>query len=577
MRPGYFAAMGCWMAVISTLVLQAQETPAEPKGVAVSGTVIHSLTREPVRRAEVTLMPAPEGAWQSRGGSGAAGLLVAPGAQLPAGGPAQSPPRSTLTGADGAFRFENVAEGTYTVLVRREGMVSGRPGLGLSPQRIRVRAGAPMTGLRYALTPQAVITGRVLDDEGEPVQGAQAMALRRAAGLTGTSYMPSGPAAPTDDRGRYRLHNLPPGRYLVYAFGFTRTLAGEGQERATYVPVFYPDALTPLEAGWVRVEPGQELSDVDLRLRRAPARRISGRVLLEDGSPARQFMVSTFNSNAGFSVMSGRMRYGREPGSFILEEMTPGSHVLTARLMDASGPMMQRGAIAHVEVGDRDVEGVEIRIQPQFSLRGEVRLDGPGAESLKPLLSKLRIFLAPSGAGFGIGFGQADVEEDATFDVPVSSPGRYRVHLSGEAMQQAYVGSIRTSGGADAARELDLTAGAPESIVITLRTDAARIAARRQRAEKEEEACNPYFAALIEAAPEDRMKRQPIMAPVDNAGQAVLFPVPPGEYLIFGACAPDTAFIHDPDLLDSLVEKAEKIRVQAGEQRTVTLKDATPQ
>ncbi len=49
--------------------------------------------------------------------------------------------------------------------------------------------------------------------------------------------------------------------------------------------------------------------------------------------------------------------------------------------------------------------------------------------------------------------------------------------------------------------------------------------------------------------------------------------MPPGEYYIFGACAADMSFLYDPDLQESLSEKAEKIRVAPGEQKFVTLKD----
>lgn len=56
-------------------------------------------------------------------------------------------------------------------------------------------------------------------------------------------------------------------------------------------------------------------------------------------------------------------------------------------------------------------------------------------------------------------------------------------------------------------------------------------------------------------------------------GRAVLDTVPPGEYQIAGVCSGDGSFLHDPDAPDWLAEKAEKIRVGRGEQKTVTVKD----
>jgi len=562
--------MGGWISVLAfaaaLLPAQAAEQEAKLAGVTVSGTVIHSLTKEPVRRAEVTLVPVPASPAQpQRAGSG-----QPPGDPKPA-------PRTVVTGPDGGFRFDHVAEGAYWVFVRREGMVAGRPAPGLSPAKIRVRDGVPVSGLRYALTPQAVISGRVVDDEGEPAPGIQVLALRRAPPEARSGFLPASGGAQTDDRGEYRLRNLPPGRYLVQAAPMMqRSMQTAENQRTALVPTFHPDAASPEGAIWVSVGEGQEAVNIDIQLRRMPVRRISGRVLLEDGKPAERFMVSNIDRNAPATfILTGRMDVGKEPGSFVLDAVPPGSWTLVARLMDNPALPLQRAALAHVDVGDRDVEGVEIRFQPSFVLRGTARVEGPGAEQAKAELAKLQITAMPSPVGFS--FAQATVKEDGTFEMTMHAPARYRIHVHPGASPQLYLASIRTSGGTDVLKEIDLSAGASETVSITMRTDAARITAQRPKAEKEEEVCNPYYAAAFQASEEERLVRPPVFAPVDESGQAVLFPVPPGEYYVFGVCAADLMFTSDPDLLESLARKAEKIRVQAGEQKTLTLKDATPQ
>lgn len=564
------------IVIFSPAALRAQETAAEPKGVSVSGTVVNSITREPVRRAEVVLMQIPDSAAQGQPRSGTPGVSLTASAAPQTPGASPQAPRTTVTGADGAFRFDDVAEGTYRIYVRREGMVAGRPAHGLSPQQIRVRAGTPVTGLRYSLTPQAVISGRVVDDEGEPVQGVQVMALRRAPPEARMSYQPAGPGVQTDDRGEYRLRNLPPGRYLIQAAPLAQgTMNVPENQRTALAAAFHPDASSPQQAIWISASAGQEVANVDVRLRRVAVRRVSGKVLLEDGRPAERFMVNTLDRNAPMTFfMSGRMAMSREPGSFVLESVPPGSYTLMARLMDPQNPVMQRAAIAQVEVGDRDVEGVEIRFLPPFVLRGQVRVEGPGAEEARPRLGTMQVSLIPSPSGMS--FGQAAVKEDGSFEVTMHAPGRYRLFLYQGASPQLYVASIRTSGGSDVTQEIDLSSGASESVIITMRTDAALITASRPPVEKEDELCNPYYAAAVPVSEADRASRAPLTTPVDDSGQAVLFPLPPGEYYVFGVCTADLTLISDPDLLESLIQRAEKIRVQAGEQKTITLKDATP-
>lgn len=564
------------IVIFSSAALRAQESPAEPKGVSVSGTVINSITREPVRRAEVVLMQIPDSAAQGQPRSGPPGVSLTANPTPQAPGASPQAPRTTVTGADGAFRFENVAEGTYRIYLRREGMVAGRPAPGLSPQQIRVRAGAPVTGLRYSLTPQAVISGRILDDEGEPVQGVQVMALRRAPPEARSELAPAGQGVQTDDRGEYRLRNLPPGRYLIQASPLAQgTMNAPENQRTALAAAFHPDASSPQQAIWISAGAGQEVANVDVRLRRVPVRRVSGKVLLEDGKPAERFMVNTVDRNASIPfLMSGRMAMSREPGSFVLESVPPGSYTLMARLMGPQNPVMQRVAIAQVEVGDRDVEGVEIRFLPPFMLRGQIRVEGPGAGEAKSRLGSMQVSLIPSPSG--LSFGQAAVKEDGSFEVTLHAPGRYRLFLYQGASPQLYVASIRTSGGSDVTQEIDLSSGASESVIVTMRTDAARITATRPKAEKEEELCNPYYASAVPVSETERVNRAPVRVPVDDTGQAVLFPLPPGEYYVFGICTADLTLVSDPDLLESLIQKAEKIRVQAGEQKTVTLKDATP-
>lgn len=556
--------------IFASAALRAQETK-EPKGASVSGTVINSITREPVRRAAVTLTAEPSGARQVQNRTG-----PAPGAGASAARAPKSAPRTIITGADGAFRFENVAEGTYRISIRGQKMVDGLPAQGMSPYQIRVRAGEPVSGLRYSLIPQAVISGRVVDDEGEPLQGVKVVALRRAPPWERAPYQQAGPSSQTDDRGEYRLRNLRPGRYLIQATPAARgALETAENERTALVSAFYPDAGTPQEAVPVSVDAGQEASNVDIRLRRTPVRRVSGRVLLENGQPAERFTVMKIGRDAALeSTLSEHVQIGREPGVFVLESVPPGSYTLIARLLDNPNPIVRQTAVAEINVGDSDVEGVELRLHPPSILRGQLRVEGPGAEEARSQLRSIYISLLPVPSGMS--WFQVSVREDGSFETSVPGPGRYRFSLFVGTPMQLYLASVRTSSGADVTREIDLSSGAPESVIITMRTDAARITAHRAPADQEDEPCNPYYATAVPVSADGPPDRGPVAAPVDDSGQAVLFPVPPGEYAIFGVCAPDPAFIYDPDLLESLLQKAEKIRVQAGEQKTVKLKDAAP-
>lgn len=134
--------MRVWMALfliwVSSVPLSGafqDSGPAEAKQrVTVSGTVVNSLTGEPVRRAEVML--ARLESTRSLGGDARASLTVRAGA-MTAEGAAEAVPQSrgAVTGADGSFRFDHVEDGEYSIFVRREGMAPLQRGAGLSPSR----------------------------------------------------------------------------------------------------------------------------------------------------------------------------------------------------------------------------------------------------------------------------------------------------------------------------------------------------------------------------------------------------------------------------------------------------------
>src|SRR5262249_27395780 len=79
------------------------------------------------------------------------------------------------------------------------------------------------------------LEGSVVDEHGDPVQGArvQVMQVRYEAGRRRLAS--AGVARPTDDLGRYRLFSVPPGQYVVSAaIGEVQSADLPGYARAYY-------------------------------------------------------------------------------------------------------------------------------------------------------------------------------------------------------------------------------------------------------------------------------------------------------------------------------------------------------
>ena len=107
----------------------------------------------------------------------------------------------TETDARGRFAFRSVAAGSYRLLAQHEAFVRS------TGRTITIGAGQSIRNLVVALTPTGVITGRVVDEYGDPVPDVYVRAAMNTSIFETT----------TNDLGDYRLYGLPPGTYIVSA------------------------------------------------------------------------------------------------------------------------------------------------------------------------------------------------------------------------------------------------------------------------------------------------------------------------------------------------------------------------
>ena len=199
----------------------------------VRGRVVSADTGLPLRRAKVSLRDARE----------------------PQG-------RSVTTDAAGAFAFEAVPKGRYRLRASKARYVDGalggrRPG---APGRaFDVADGQKIDNLTIVLATAGVITGRVLDDGGEPMTGATVMALRQRTVNGVTRLAPSEHARPTDDTGAYRLFGLEPGRYYLSVRPDDERHTPDVDTSVTgLAPTYYPSTAVASEAQPIDVAAGAE-------------------------------------------------------------------------------------------------------------------------------------------------------------------------------------------------------------------------------------------------------------------------------------------------------------------------------
>lgn len=348
---------------------------AEPvKGTAVMrGVIVAADTGAPLRRAQVRVM-------------GERGL---------SGGLAQ-------TDAQGRFEVTELAAGRYHVSVSKTGYVSQsygqrRPNQPGTP--IELSEGQRAERVNMAMTRAGAITGRIVDEFGEPVAGAQ-MAVQRYAYTGGSRRLVSAGAdggfAQTNDLGEYRLYGLAPGEYYVSAQVRSRAFVMPGMSTPPsadgYAPTYYPGTASPGSAERVIVKPGQDTTGVSFVMVTARLGRLSGRIVTSSGEPATGFMLMVSQKDAAFGP--GGMMEGagvQTDGTFVTRPLPPGSYTLVAR---PSGPGADRTgseiARLDVTVSGEDVENLMLVTGPGGIIRGRIVTDDGTVPPFEP--REMRVF-----------------------------------------------------------------------------------------------------------------------------------------------------------------------------------------
>jgi hypothetical protein len=111
------------------------------------------------------------------------------------------------TDAAGKFKFEEIEPGEYNLSAERVGFLKSA-----SESDITAAAGETVKGIVLKLTPASVIAGRVIDEDGDPVPGAQ-VAIRRYSSKR--EILTEGLEA--NGEGGFIFTGLKPGRYILSA------------------------------------------------------------------------------------------------------------------------------------------------------------------------------------------------------------------------------------------------------------------------------------------------------------------------------------------------------------------------
>jgi hypothetical protein len=541
-------------AGVIALVLTAASAGAQPRdNVAKAGTavlrgrVVAADTGRPIRRARVQLT-----------------------VEGPVPGSSQPTSRATMTDRDGNYEFKALSAGRYVVGVSRGSYVTlsygqRRPNEPGKP--IEVLDGQRVEKVDFALPRGAILTGRILDEFGDPADGVSVV-LTPTREVPGRRRIEGRRFAATNDLGEFRIVGVPPGQYYLSAVG-SRPDDVDSDERAGYDATYYPGTTNVSEARRLTLSVGQTLSDLSMTLMTMRTARVRGVVTDSQGRPMSLGFVMAAPRNS--TVLTATPSAGVKPdGSFVLTGLAPGEYVLMA--LTFGGPDAE-SATAPLTIAGEDINGVQLQAAKPSTLSGHI-VTGDVAQT--PEFPRLLMHAAPKDPLLEIGetIPPARPAEDGTFAIK-SRPGITRI-MAASLVGNWTLKAVRLNGldVTDAGFEVRANADIDGfEVELTNRISMLSGLVTNARGEPVTD-----YSAIIFSQDRDRWgddSRYVDAGRPDQDGRYKVSGLPAGEYFAIALDSVDPAEAASIEFLERASRRAIRFTLGDGETRSVDLKLTT--
>ena len=276
---------------------------------------------------------------------------------------------TTTSEANGTFLVPDIPAGQYRVFFQHNDYLRGeygQSGVDTPGTPITVGAGQRISNVTLAMIPACVITGQILDDNGDPVSRIY-VRLLRPADVQGEREFVKVAETQTNDRGQYRIYELPPGKYFISASPYKppyiqqgryiqpsppglNTFEGAGAsplasmlttgryvspivlETESLVETYYPGTIDVVSAREIDLRSGSTLNGMDMALKRLRLSRVTGRLI--DGRTGQPISGSV-------TLWSGSQQTTTFPPSasttFEFGSLAPGSYTVKASASGLQG------------------------------------------------------------------------------------------------------------------------------------------------------------------------------------------------------------------------------------------------
>lgn len=486
---------------------------------------------------------------------------------------------TTATDAFGQFRIERILPGEYTIIITHLGFVLSSSRSELQP--ITIAPGQTVTGLLYKMDATGVITGKITEADGDPLQGVTVSVI--AVGQNGNPVSAAdaaeGEGAPptdnTNDLGEYRIANLRAGQYVVQAqlHGMSPPPdpadKGKQRDRGAYALTYYPGTAEERSATGVKVtSAATAIANFNMLVSRSY--RVSGTVIVQ-GNPqnVQMYLLSSSGQTEAQQLQDG--------GRFEFLNLMPGTYV--AQIVDMSSPNAAQAPQAHTQivgapivVGNSDVTGLVLQPESGGSVRGKLSTEeGETLDWTKLDVNLVRVPQdgePPQMGAIGALGGDAPVQQDGSFELKDVAGASYQIALASHAdiFQDYYVKSVTQDG-----REVvdtGFTVSGDTTLNIVISSKAASVDGTVMDANGQ-----PVPSATVVSVPTGGTLKRPDSyqtEKTDAAGHFLMRGLNPGAYILI-ALEGVQEDVRNPEFLQKYGERGATVDLDETQHKTIVV------
>ncbi len=490
--------------------------------------------------------------------------------------------QEATTDAEGRYTLRNLPAGP--VRITAIGPAKAR---GFGPRAsklVTVSAGQELGGIDLLIRGFAEISGRIVDQNKEPMADVSVRLIAREYSLGALRYVYAG-AAQTNDQGEYVMNNVESGRaYLLEVHkgyqsinAISESPANPKLRRPAVVPTYYPGTAALEGAQALTLNPGERRDGVDIRVLRTQSFCIDGVLQSGSGLGKQNFGIAEMRPHSGASG-SGAMFFAIPGGStgpdgkIRICDLHPGDFTITVTSSEESDTPAFFGTAA-VSIIDQDVSKIFVNASPRVNVPGEVVWEGTPPDP--PLTSTLNINPRPmTRAPYHGEVRLIRAPIPGQFSLDTLFADEYSLQING-VPDSAYIKDV-AYGGHSVLREplRPGTAVGEAALRITLARDGGRINAKV--ADKENKPIGDAQVVVMPAsvASEGVLAAALVSGQTDQNGAWSTALLPPGKYYVIATELPVDKSPESIGKLWRSRNKCEEVELGPGAAAQVTLAPA---